>query len=612
MKSIREKDNENNLEYLIDSNGYSKSQFADMIEISRQYLQKILFGKSKMKTDTMIKASELLNVEPEDLFSKKCLICNSNLQTIYYDVDRLGNSTNDRSTENDVHKIYDCQKCGYIQITDQFREDFDFIQLSTENEYKIIEDVINKIRLEQNIKWHETITLKMLSEPNYIEVRLLLTSETTSTILTIYYDENNREIDDDNIDEELDFEPKEYTYETTVVKDDITQNIHSGWEMYLFESPKSNKVIATGFYLGEGTGTQKDNVMRIYKNTMIPVNDKLTKSIPRKIDALNFFKYHIDGDYYILEEDGEFTSPSLAAAVILGKECSGTRLWRNKEGIDLFTLIKTETNNTTKKTVIYKSTANSKTLGDADNLNAIKEVLSANHNEYFAATEIPFMFTSNKEADIFVKDISNNPEAFFIACLMDRGIKAEAAWIIPLTLRKLIGSIKMNELDKLSYEELEKIFVDNSLHRYKTIMADVLFKAVKLVMNKYDGNPANIWEDTNDSNIVVKRLKEFKGVGEKISTMTVNILYRDFKIPFVDLKGIDISPDSQVLKVFKRLGLIKDDKNTYEVIYKAREMNPEFPGIYDVSTWEIGRNFCHSINPNCNDCPLNNYCGKNY
>jgi endonuclease III/transcriptional regulator with XRE-family HTH domain len=607
MKSYRENDIDTHFETLIESNGYSRAQFSELIGISRQYLQKILKGESKMNTDLMIKSAEILNVEIEELFGEKCLICKSSVSTLDYKVDRLGNATKDRITEKNVHLIYDCPHCGYLQFPEEFIEKFDFVQLATDEEYSIIDKVIQNIREEENIKWYETITLHMLTEPNYEKINVLLKSKTTSTVLTIEYDNDVEKLYD--IDYEVNTTPSSYSYSTTVTKDDFVRAAISGWNLFLYETPTSKEIIAEGFYLGDNIGTKKNNEMRVFKGAKIPIQDKLTKSIGRKRDSLKLLKYKEENKHYVLTEDGNFTSPSIAAAVILGKECSGTRLWKDEHGVDLYTLINTTKDKNVRVDTPVKKFDCVKT-NTQDNIEAIKQILSKKHDEYMDADVIPFMFTNNPDSDNFIKDLNNNPEAFFIGCLMDRGVKAELAWYIPYRLKELLGSIKISDLEKLSYEEIEEVFVSNNIHRYKNIMADVLYKGVQLVSKKYDGNPANIWKDTKDSNVVVKRFKEFKGVGNKIATMAVNILYRDFKIPFNDLAGIDISPDSQVLKVFKRLGLIEDENNTYEVIAKAREMNKSFPGIYDVTTWEIGRNYCHNVNPDCSNCPLDKYCPK--
>jgi endonuclease III len=44
--------------------------------------------------------------------------------------------------------------------------------------------------------------------------------------------------------------------------------------------------------------------------------------------------------------------------------------------------------------------------------------------------------------------------------------------------------------------------------------------------------------------------------------------------------------------LMKRMGFVPQVATNEMVIYKARELNPEFPGIIDFSSWKIGRNWC--------------------
>jgi len=98
--------------------------------------------------------------------------------------------------------------------------------------------------------------------------------------------------------------------------------------------------------------------------------------------------------------------------------------------------------------------------------------------------------------------------------------------------------------------------------------------------------------------------------------MAANLLARLFKIQFSDYCSIDVSPDVHVKRVMRRMGLIDitDDENSNKeinkVIYKARELNPKFPGIIDFSVWEIGRNWCKAKKTNCKECSVCKMCPK--
>ena len=55
--------------------------------------------------------------------------------------------------------------------------------------------------------------------------------------------------------------------------------------------------------------------------------------------------------------------------------------------------------------------------------------------------------------------------------------------------------------------------------------------------------------------------------------------------------------------MFNRLGVVeKRDRDL--VIYKARALNPDYPGIVDYPCWYVGKNYCHERRPNCGECPF--------
>jgi endonuclease III len=220
-------------------------------------------------------------------------------------------------------------------------------------------------------------------------------------------------------------------------------------------------------------------------------------------------------------------------------------------------------------------------------------------------------FTDEIESDEFLNDLKNYPHAFVLACIMDRQIKAERAWKIPYLVCKEFDSFTISELSKIELEEYIRFFEFERLHRFNKTMAELFFKAVLKIKYDYNGNASNIWNDKPSSASVVYKFLEFEGSGIKISTMAANILARQFKIPFSDYYSIDISPDVHIKRVMKRLGLVPKNAENDLIIYKARELNPEFPGIIDFSCWEIGRNWCKPNNPDCGNCIMKTEC-KNY
>ena len=210
-----------------------------------------------------------------------------------------------------------------------------------------------------------------------------------------------------------------------------------------------------------------------------------------------------------------------------------------------------------------------------------------------------------------LNNFNEYPHAFVLGCIMDRQIKAERAWAIPYNVYKELGNFDITFLANVPLSKYKELFNKNKYHRFNDTCATDFYKAVLKIKNDYDGDASKIWSNNPSSATVVYRFLEFDGVGIKIATMATNILARDYKIPMSDYYSIDISPDVHVTRVMKRVGYVDDYASREQIIYKAREINPEFPGIIDLACFGVGREYCHPKKPNCKDCPLKNECEYN-
>jgi len=218
-------------------------------------------------------------------------------------------------------------------------------------------------------------------------------------------------------------------------------------------------------------------------------------------------------------------------------------------------------------------------------------------------------FTKNDEADRLLNDLAEHPHAFVLACIMDRQIKAEKAWLIPYRFKQKLGDFSMGVLANLSEADMHRIMTDpEPLHRYTKKMSSYFFQGVARIRDVYGSNAANIWADSSSSATVVYRFLEFEGIGPKIASMAANILAREFKIKFSDYYSIDISADVHVRRVFSRLGLTTSDASVEQLIFRARGLYPEFPGLMDFPAWEIGRNWCRPRTCDCDKCYMADVC----
>ena len=216
----------------------------------------------------------------------------------------------------------------------------------------------------------------------------------------------------------------------------------------------------------------------------------------------------------------------------------------------------------------------------------------------------------NEAANALLNDLAGHPHAFVLACVMDRQVKAERAWLIPYRFQqKLGGDFSIQRLASLTLPDVKKLMSEpEPLHRFADKMGDFFHAALRRIVQLYDSDASRIWRDKPSSADVVYRFLEFDGVGPKIASMAANILARTFKVPFADRFSIDISADVHVRRVFERLGLTTADASVEQLIFRARGLCPEFPGLMDLPAWEIGRQWCRPPNPQCTACYLSSGC----
>jgi endonuclease-3 len=238
----------------------------------------------------------------------------------------------------------------------------------------------------------------------------------------------------------------------------------------------------------------------------------------------------------------------------------------------------------------------------------LRDRLVAEGEAALAAPQRFVPFTHDPDADTLLNDLAGTPQAFVFACLVDRQFTAERAWMVPAIIRDR-WSLDLADLEPLTENDWIRLMREPSpAHRHPETMARVLHRATQRLISHYYGDASRIWADEPSSATIVRRFLEFYGAGPKIATMAANILVREFHIPLSDYRYIDISADTQVKRVMARLGFVEQGFDEDVVIYTARELNPDFPGVFDVALWELGRTVCRPTKPACPQCRLNSLC----
>lgn len=218
-------------------------------------------------------------------------------------------------------------------------------------------------------------------------------------------------------------------------------------------------------------------------------------------------------------------------------------------------------------------------------------------------------FTKSDPANGLLNDLDGFPHAFVLACVMDRQIKAERAWMIPYEISLKIGGFSMDQLRQLSLKRMSGLMLKpKPLHRFAEKMSQYFHTTIHRIEEQYDSDASLIWKGNPSSAEVAYRFLQFEGVGPKIASMATNILARELKVPMSDYYAIDISADVHIRRVFARLGLCPPDSSVEQVVYKAKALYPEFPGIMDLPCWELGRKWCTARNPRCVECRMKDLC----
>ena len=199
--------------------------------------------------------------------------------------------------------------------------------------------------------------------------------------------------------------------------------------------------------------------------------------------------------------------------------------------------------------------------------------------------------------------------AFLVGCSLDRGTKAEIIWTIPYAMKIRLGHLDPRRIHSMTVGELYELF-DSLEYRPRYVNAAPLTvrDLTQIVVEECDGDASKIW--VGKPVCEVKRtLLSIHGVGPGIANMTILLIEKAFRYRFADLdrKKMDIKPDVHTKRVLFRIGASKDETDQ-SAIDAARIMNPNFPGELDGPLWWVGRNWCHSTSPECNNCPLSENC----
>jgi len=113
--------------------------------------------------------------------------------------------------------------------------------------------------------------------------------------------------------------------------------------------------------------------------------------------------------------------------------------------------------------------------------------------------------------------LATDPLALLIGMLLDQQIPMEKAFTSPAVLRERLGgefdARTIAEHDPAAFEELFRR--PPALHRFPAAMAKRVQALAALLVERYDGNAAAVWEGASSGAELVQRLAALPGFGEQ-------------------------------------------------------------------------------------------------
>jgi uncharacterized HhH-GPD family protein len=128
--------------------------------------------------------------------------------------------------------------------------------------------------------------------------------------------------------------------------------------------------------------------------------------------------------------------------------------------------------------------------------------------------------------------LREDPLALVIGMVLDQQIPMEQAFSAPYELVQRLGHHPTAaELASYDTEELTEIFARRpALHRFPKAMAARVQEACRLLVDRYDGDPVQLWSGTKDGKELLKRIGEMPGFGKQKAQIMVALLGKQYGV----------------------------------------------------------------------------------
>jgi uncharacterized HhH-GPD family protein len=137
--------------------------------------------------------------------------------------------------------------------------------------------------------------------------------------------------------------------------------------------------------------------------------------------------------------------------------------------------------------------------------------------------------SGDQEADIL---LSKDPLALLIGMVLDQQIPLERAFSAPRDLRdRLGGKLDAQEIADMDPDQLASLFsLRPALHRFPAANAKRVQQLCRLIVDRYDGDAASVWQTSSSGDDLLARVRELPGFGEQKAKIFVALLGKQLAI----------------------------------------------------------------------------------
>ncbi|MBT5021356.1 hypothetical protein HOK51_06275 [Candidatus Woesearchaeota archaeon] len=224
------------------------------------------------------------------------------------------------------------------------------------------------------------------------------------------------------------------------------------------------------------------------------------------------------------------------------------------------------------------------------------------------------LFTNlvNIEENIPLKSGDKQKSLFlFFVTNIDHGTKSKLLYAGAQELwKKNKTYFDPKQLVKFDKDELAEILANYLKPRYPNVAAIRWQKNSELLLNKYNGDPRNMF-DAEEANVVLKRIKEFRGMGEKTGGLFFRSMVNTLGYEYWDINEIMQPVDVHDMRLSYILGVLdrEESKNIHRVRVIWNEACSQAGKnwlLFDKALWLIGSEGCN--NKKCDECSVGKFC----